>query len=120
MRNLKTVLENDYGLDLTGWELHRAYGISDDGSTIVSSGVSPNGPEAWMVRFSEVELQIISVENGMCHMKWSPAVNYTLQYFGSPGFESIIDSIDVGDTVTEYYYDAGAATSGFFRLAPRP
>lgn len=48
MRNLKDVLMNDYDLDLAGWDLYRAYAISDDGSTIVGIGRSPSGNgEAW-------------------------------------------------------------------------
>jgi probable HAF family extracellular repeat protein len=38
MRNLKEVLTDDYGLDLTGWTLEIAYGISADGRTIVGNG----------------------------------------------------------------------------------
>lgn len=39
MRHLKEFLENDYGLDLTGWTLHQANAISDDGKTIVGYGI---------------------------------------------------------------------------------
>lgn len=35
MRDLKAVLEGDFGLDLEGWTLLEATGISDDGTTIV-------------------------------------------------------------------------------------
>ena len=38
MQNLKDVLVDNYGLDLTGWTLYNATGISDDGSTIVGRG----------------------------------------------------------------------------------
>lgn len=41
MRPLQDVLVNELGLDLTGWTLRRATGISDDGLTIVGSGPSP-------------------------------------------------------------------------------
>jgi probable HAF family extracellular repeat protein len=43
MRSLKNVLETDYGLDLTGWYLSGAAGISDNGSTITAYGVNPTG-----------------------------------------------------------------------------
>lgn len=50
MRSLKDILTNDYGLDLTGWNLTKAYGVSDDGYTIVGYGENPDGDdEAWMV-----------------------------------------------------------------------
>jgi len=38
MRSLKMVLANDYHLDLSGWSLEKATGISDDGKTIVGDG----------------------------------------------------------------------------------
>jgi hypothetical protein len=51
MRNLKEFLEGDLGLDLTGWTLRFATGISDDGTAIVGDGIDPNGNNiAWMVR----------------------------------------------------------------------
>lgn len=42
-RDLKEVLENQYGLDLTGWSLEGRAAISDDGLTIVGTGTNPNG-----------------------------------------------------------------------------
>ncbi|WP_249040988.1 hypothetical protein [Marilutibacter maris] len=48
MQRLKTVLETDYRLDLTGWTLRRAEDTSNDGSVIVGSGINPDGNhEAW-------------------------------------------------------------------------
>ncbi len=49
IRDLKAVLENDFGLDLTGWTLETAVGISDDGLTIVGRGLNPAGDhEGWL------------------------------------------------------------------------
>ncbi len=49
IRSLAEVLEADYGLDLTGWILREAQGISDDGLTIVGWGTNPSGDEeAWL------------------------------------------------------------------------
>lgn len=51
MRSLKDVLENVYGLDLTGWTLSAARGISVSGRgfiTIVGTGTNPDGKlEGW-------------------------------------------------------------------------
>lgn len=50
MRDLQTVLTDDYGLDLTGWQLSRALSVSDDGQTIVGFGINPDGnQEGWVV-----------------------------------------------------------------------
>jgi len=49
MRNLKDILINNYGLDLTDWVLTEAKAISDDGLVIVGSGTNPDGNhEAWV------------------------------------------------------------------------
>ncbi|WP_250461582.1 hypothetical protein [Microbulbifer litoralis] len=48
MRKLKGVLENEHHLELAGWTLKRAEGISNDGTVIVGSGTNPQGNrEAW-------------------------------------------------------------------------
>ena len=54
MQNLKDVLVNDHGLNLTGWTLKRAFGISDDGLTIAGDGLNPDGNiEAWVATIPE-------------------------------------------------------------------
>jgi probable HAF family extracellular repeat protein len=50
IRNLKTLLVDNYGLDLEGWILTEANGITSDGMTIVGSGINPAGQqEGWIV-----------------------------------------------------------------------
>ena len=47
MRNLKQVLINDFGLDLTGWQTSSgAWGISADGTVIVGDAAMAG---AWIV-----------------------------------------------------------------------
>ena len=49
MRSLKDILISDFSLDLAGWTLTMATGISADGSTIVGHGNNPAGStEAWI------------------------------------------------------------------------
>ena len=49
MRSLRALLVEQYGLDLTGWTLMSANGVSDDGQTIIGTGVNPDGhTEAWI------------------------------------------------------------------------
>jgi probable HAF family extracellular repeat protein len=55
VRNLKDVLQSDYGLNLTGWTLIDAVDISDDGLTIAGNGINPQGqPEGWVARLEAI------------------------------------------------------------------
>jgi probable HAF family extracellular repeat protein len=50
MKSLQEILTN-YGLNLTGWTLGSAWGISADGLTVVGWGYNPSGnTEAWIAR----------------------------------------------------------------------
>ena len=54
MYDLGHWLMDNFALDLTGWELSSAYGISADGCTIVGSGRNPLGQvEAWIAHIPE-------------------------------------------------------------------
>jgi len=54
MRALRDVLIYDCGLDLTGWSLDGATGISADGLTIAGNGSNPSGnDEAWVAVIPE-------------------------------------------------------------------
>lgn len=56
IRNLRGVLINDFGLDLTGWTLETATAISPDGLAIVGIGTNPDGnTEAWLVTLPAAE-----------------------------------------------------------------
>ena len=43
MRELDEVLVTDFGLDLTGWTLQAATGVSDDGLVVSGYGLNPDG-----------------------------------------------------------------------------
>jgi uncharacterized membrane protein len=54
MRELQAVLALELGLDLTGWQLTEALGISADGLTVVGRGINPAGdPEGWIAFLPE-------------------------------------------------------------------
>lgn len=59
LRSFKDVLENDYGLDLIGWNLSFATAISADGLSVVGHGINPSGQsEAWLARLDPTSLAL--------------------------------------------------------------
>ena len=60
MRNLRSVLVEEFGLDLEGWRLESAVAVSADGQTIAGTGINPAGQaEGWiaMVPRSDIETE---------------------------------------------------------------
>lgn len=56
---LRDVLVNDFGLNLTGWSLTDARGVSDDGMTIVGHGTNPSGNvEGWIAHVNLYRLDL--------------------------------------------------------------
>jgi len=56
-RPLQDYLQSDLGLDLNGWSLYAALGVSDDGTKIVGVGTNPFGvQEAWYADIATVPL----------------------------------------------------------------
>ncbi len=66
MRSLRSLLVDDYGLDLTSWILYDAQSISDDGLTIVGYGYNPLGDtEAWIAVIPEPATLSLLVLGGL-------------------------------------------------------
>ena len=65
MRKLSDVLISDLGLNLSGWRLRTATGISADGLTIVGMGLDPSYRSGcWIVQLPEptsISLMLIGV-----------------------------------------------------------
>lgn len=59
MRVLQDVLAMG-GIDLSGWTLQAAVAVSDDGLTIVGSGIGPNGAEAWIATIPEPSVALFT------------------------------------------------------------
>ncbi|MBE0538009.1 MAG: hypothetical protein IH624_20295 [Phycisphaerae bacterium] len=58
VRLIQDILENDCGLDLDGWILTNASGISYDGRTIVGNGINPEGyEEGWIATLPACSLR---------------------------------------------------------------
>jgi probable HAF family extracellular repeat protein len=73
MRNLRQVLVDDYGYNMTGWQLVDATGISADGRTIVGWGANPSGEgESYMIHLPRV-----ITWNGAAGDHWDDPANWT-------------------------------------------
>jgi len=53
LRSIQYVLENDFGMDLTGWSLSKAIDITPDGSVIIGTGYYNQSYSTWMVTIPE-------------------------------------------------------------------
>ncbi len=53
LRSLQSALENDYGMDLTGWSLYEATDITPDGNIIIGKGIYNQSNITWMVTIPE-------------------------------------------------------------------
>ena len=73
------VLTKDFGLNLAGWTLRQATGISQDGLVIVGYGINPEGrTEGWIADLSPA--LTIRQANGQVLISWSTnSPEYMLQ-----------------------------------------
>ena len=95
--------------------------VQISGTNIVWEGYDGYDYEIFMATYIDNTpgMEMSSLESGICHLEWTPAGSYYLEYDSSPTFLAPLDSVEIGDTITEYDYDVGTATKGFFRLVPR-
>ena len=77
MRSLQGVLVDELGLDLDGWRLESAPGVSDDGTVIVGTGVHDGVTEGFIVVIPEphaiawgVGMMVIATWRPFRRMRW--------------------------------------------------
>ena len=100
MRNLKSVLIAG-GLDLTGWTLYQATGVSADGSIVVGVGVNPEGQtEAWRATLAPLQ--------------WNepPIASFTVETDGLTAHFDASSSSDPDGSIESYSWDFADGHTG--------
>jgi probable HAF family extracellular repeat protein len=70
MRELRVVLESDYGMNLSGWTLTEVTEISQDGNTFVGYGTNPQGvTEGWIATIPEPSTLSLLVVACLCVLR---------------------------------------------------
>jgi hypothetical protein len=101
MRSLAEVLQNDFGLNLNGWVLWSAKGISSDGKTIVGSGKNPIGQtEAWIAYLDTKITTQCSDFAGKWSGSWSETNCDGINYSGTWAAEVYSDCSVIGTSIT--------------------
>jgi len=126
MQNMKDVLENNYGLDLSGWTLITANAVSGDGKTIVGYGLNPDGKqEAWRVVLTSPSggecmapdsISIGSTTGTTAEFSWSPVAGETGGY--NWFVMNLGESPDTGTPVASGTTDPGVTSATATGLTP--
>ncbi len=87
MRDLQALLQENYGLDLSGWRLESAEAISDDGTTIAGNGVNPDGNrEGWI---ASADVSFDQTPGSIGDFVWNDLNHNGIQDAAEPGIEGV-------------------------------
>jgi len=102
LRAVQDVLEDDFGLDLTGWHLQRATDVSGDGRVITGYGRNSRGlREAWRAELAASDRIGGTVE----YRDGSPAEGITLTLTGTSDEGEAVSETTTTDANGDYAFD---------------
>lgn len=109
-RSIQEMLENEFGLNLTGWTLNSATGISADGLTIVGTGTNPIGQtEGWIASIVDLGYPIEGPKPAYLTGDFTGNGNVNLEDFAKLALYWLEDesSVDIrplpnGDSVVDF------------------
>jgi uncharacterized membrane protein len=77
-RRLRTVLEADFGLDMTGWTLREARDVSADGTVVVGVGTNPGGnTEAFRAVVPRAACPAVEITGNGATLNFVPNITFT-------------------------------------------
>lgn len=80
--DFQNLLHREFGVDLSGWNLTEATGVSADGLTVVGNGVNPQGRgQGWIARLPSLPLQsapLITLKLSTTSVTYNSPVTVTL------------------------------------------
>ncbi len=113
MRSLHTLLEQSYGVDLDGWTLLDAIGVSDNGRTIVGNGYSPLD-QAWAAVVGPCGDGVDNDRDGLTDHPNDPGCESPASPSENPMCQDGIDN--QGDGTIDF--DGGSSANHGTQLAP--
>lgn len=124
LRDLKSVLEQDNGLDLTGWTLTEAVAISRDGGIIAGNGLNPDGiEEGWVATLSlqNPSLPLLAIqlagETIRLRVSGEPGSVWNLQRSPDLGAWQTVRSLTLEAASQDFEVVPPPGGRGFWRLA---
>jgi hypothetical protein len=122
VRRVQELLTNDYGLDLTGWQLISGRALSVDGTVLVGNGINPAGnTEAWIATIPPPLPKIGILCDGVnCILSWpTNSVGFVLQSCKDPALNSWTSLTNLPSVVADQFVMTNAISSSaaYFRLA---
>jgi len=113
MRSIHTVLEQSYGVDLEGWTLLDAIGLSDNGRTIVGNGYSPVS-QVWVAVLGPCGDGVDNDRDGLTDYPNDPGCESPASRRENPMCQDGIDN--QGDGTIDF--DGGSSANQGTQLAP--
>ena len=114
MRSLFAILTRDFRLNLTGWNMEHATGISADGRTVVGIGVDPDGnAQAWRATLPDPPT-FAGDANNDGNINFID-LGYVLNNFNQPG---TYDDGDFNNSGLVDFVDLGILLNNYLKHAP--
>jgi len=122
MVSLQDFLDNNLGVDLTGWTLSLATDVSGDGTVIVGTGINPSGRlEGWIATIPEPSTLILAILGLLALLGWDwRRKHYQLRHNSIASLVALGAALGLGSTKAEatVMFDDGAVHDVDYVIVP--